>query len=468
MTKAVKILAGQIVATLALAAPSALAVTVYGEAELRADDAEEGDFLGDGVALSGDTVLVGAWGVDDVGGNAGAVYVFVRNGDSWEQEAKLLADDGVAYDEFGREVALDGDTALVGVKVHDAVGDASGACYVFTRTSGVWTQEAKLVPDDAHAGDRFGSAVALEGGIALIGAMTDEGQGELSGAAYVFVRAGGVWTQQAKLQAADGGAENTFGRSVDLEGDTAMIGARGVDGAAAGAVYVFTLTAGVWTQQAKLLASDGTDGDGFGVDVSIDDGTALIGAAWSDDSADNSGSAYVFALGAEGWVEEAKLLASDGGNNWAMFGRDLVLHRNIAIIAADGNASLGSQSGAVYVFSREGGVWAEQAKLTAWDGDTGDRFGSGVAFEGTTAIVGAWAHDHGIFASGSAYVFRVFGDGVPATSAAGLVVLVLAMLGVSSYLLKRQGRRRPRFHRWKSITRGNAALSSATRFPPAR
>ena len=165
-----------------------------------------------------------------------------------------------------------------------------------TTTANNWTEKFNLLASDASTGDYFGGSVSLDGNTAVIGARYDDDQGANSGSAYVFTNTGSTWTQQAKLIASDGAAEDHFGWSVSLSGDTALIGARYDDdkGANSGSVYVFTRSGTTWTQQTKLVASDGAAEDQFGCSVSMNDNTALIGAAWDDDQGTSSGSAYVF------------------------------------------------------------------------------------------------------------------------------------------------------------------------------
>ena len=241
-----------------------------------------GDFryadFGSAVALDRDTVLIGApgWRTDNSG--SGDAYIFTRLGRTWTQQARLTAADGTPRANFGVSVALDGDTALIGAPYDDDQGVNSGAVYVFTRSDGAWTQQAKLTAADGALGDNFGGSVALDGNTAVISAYFDDDHGESSGSVYVFTRSNGTWTQQAKVTAADGAAGAYFGGSVALDGDTALILAGYDDdqGARSGAVYVFTRSDGTWTQQAKLTAADGAAGYG---PVALDGDTALIGAS---------------------------------------------------------------------------------------------------------------------------------------------------------------------------------------------
>jgi hypothetical protein len=160
----------------------------------------------------------------------------------WIEKQKLLASDGATNEFFGYTVSLDGDTALIGAPTRYSTD--TGSAYVFTRTTGTWTQQAKLLASDGVTGDDFGRSVSLSGDTALIGAYYDDDNGEHSGSAYVFARTGTTWTQQAKLTASDGAADDWFGESVALDGDTALIGAHGDDnnGPGYGSAYVFTRT----------------------------------------------------------------------------------------------------------------------------------------------------------------------------------------------------------------------------------
>jgi hypothetical protein len=280
-----------------------------------AADAGVSDRFGSSAALSGDTALVGAFLEDpDLGAGpidrAGSAYVFVRSVATWTQQAKLNAGDAEASDWFGRSVALSGDTALVGASYEDpdlGAGpiDRAGSAYVFVRSGSTWSQQAKLNPADAEAGDHFGS-VALSGDTALIGAPNEDpdlGAGPIyaAGSAYVFVRNGTTWTEQAKLNAADAEAADDFGFSVALSGDTTLIGAyeSELSGSGARAAYVHVRNGAIWSQQAKLVAADMEEGDGFGDSVAIFDHIALVGAPVESPDLgsgpiDRAGSVYVF------------------------------------------------------------------------------------------------------------------------------------------------------------------------------
>ncbi|WP_420191935.1 hypothetical protein [Haloplanus salinarum] len=266
---------------------------------ITADDGDGGDHFGDAVALSEGTALIGANRDEDPkGGGAGSAYVFSQDGDSWTQQTKLFADDGAGGDRFGRSVALAGGTALVGAPGDDSTGGhRAGSAYVFTQTNNEWTQEAKLTADDRDKQDYFGGSVAIAGDTALVGAQWDEDpNGDSAGSAYVFTRTDGEWSQQAKLIPDDGDSDDTFGQSVTLSMDTALIGAPADEDPAgqwSGSAYVFTQADGEWSQQAKLTAKDSTEGDYFG-SVALDNGLAVVGAPGDSSIAYYSGAAHIF------------------------------------------------------------------------------------------------------------------------------------------------------------------------------
>ncbi|HRI65111.1 MAG TPA: hypothetical protein PK156_12770 [Polyangium sp.] len=275
----------------------------------------------------------------------------------------------------------------------------------------IWLQHAKLAASDARSYAEFGISIALSGDTALVGAMVDNYR---QGAAYLFTRSGGVWTEQQKLTASDGETDDEFGFSVALSGDTALVGAHQAGIGAniyQGSAYVFTRSGGVWTEQQKLTASDGAEGDFLGRAVALSGDTALVGADYDQIGAnDLQGSAYVFTRSGGVWTEQQKLTASDGETD-DLFGGSVALSGDTALVGAvydDVGANIHQGSG--YVFTRSGGVWTAQQKLTASDGAEYDDFGVSVALDGNTALVGAHQNDIAAnfeFHEGAAYVFQV-------------------------------------------------------------
>lgn len=365
--------------------------------KLSASDGETSDQFGLSVALDGDTAVIGAVKDGDNGQYAGSAYVFTRTDNIWTLQQKLLASDGQAHDFFGYSVAISGDTVLIG-----AIGVDSflGAVYVFTRSGSAWTQQAELFATDGAINDQFGCSVSLKGDTALVGAY---GHDSNEGSAYVFTRSGTAWSQQAQLLASDGSVNDQFGFSVALGDDTALVGAHWDEDNEeyeSGSAYVFTRTGTTWSFQQKLVASDAAASDEFGLSVSLSGEFALIGAP-KNDVASLPGSAYIFSRSGTLWTEQAKLVASDGAAP-DYFGCSVALDGDTALVGAFWGDGMQTDSGSAYVFSRSGTLWTEQAKLVASDGEGYEEFGYSVSLCQDTALIGAFGDDS---AKGSAYIF---------------------------------------------------------------
>jgi hypothetical protein len=359
-------------------------------AKLTASDGAAYDYFGRSFSISNESLIIGAYG-DDTG--RGSAYVFKRQGTSWLQETKLVASDSATGDYFGYSVSIDGDYAVI-----TAPGDDSyrGSVYVFKRSGSTWTQIAKLIASDGAAEDVFGISVSLRGEYAIIGAWHDDNQ---RGSAYVFRRSEGGWVQEAKLNASDGVIGDHFGLSVFLDGESAAVGSFEAN-ASRGSVYIFKRSGTSWTEECKLLASDGASFDNFGVSIWLDGDYALIGANGYDM---HRGCAYVFQRSGNSWVEQTKLTASDGAIQ-DNFGRSVSLCDGYAIIGAVGVETF---QGAAYVFQRSGDGWIQQQKLMASDGAIEDNFGHTVLVSGYYIFVNAYEHDTAAGANaGAVYVFK--------------------------------------------------------------
>ncbi|MEX2124868.1 MAG: FG-GAP repeat protein [Woeseia sp.] len=385
---------------LLLGAPGVFALTLAEVAKLVASDTGTGNAFGDPVAFSGDTVVIGAPQDGDFGEFSGAAYVFTRLGTTWTQQAKLTASDAAEFDEFGGSVAISGDTVVIGAPRDDDAGMDIGSAYVFTRTGTSWTEQAKLTASDAAENDQLGSSVAVSDDTVVIGSTQDDD----AGSAYVFTRAGTSWTEQAKLTGSEVAESDAFGLSVAVSGDTAVIGVPFLDGAGdgSGAAYVFTRTGSDWTEEATLTASDAAENDQLGRSVAVSGDTVVVGSTEDDDAGFASGSAYVFTRTGTNWTEQAKLTASDAAE-FDRFGESVAVNDDTIVIGVRDKGDAGGQSGAAYVFTRIGTSWTELAKLTPNDGVPFDHFGDSVAVSGDTIVVGAAASGFG----GSAYVFSL-------------------------------------------------------------
>ncbi|MCA8942921.1 MAG: FG-GAP repeat protein [Planctomycetes bacterium] len=484
---------------------------------LKASNPDANDNFGISMAVDGDTIVVGASregsDADGVDGNqadngaadSGAAYVFVRSGDTWVQQAYLKASNSDVGDFFGVSVAISGDTIVVGAVYEDSAattidGDQSdesaslaGAAYVFVRNGTTWSQQAYLKASNAEANDHFGAAVAIDGDTIVVGAPFEDSDADgangnqqdnsqpYAGAVYVFRRNVGVWTQEAYLKASnsDGGVfgphglyyGDRFGDSLALEGDTLVVGApfeyggaTGVNGDesdnstnAAGAAYVLRRQGTTWTQQAYLKASNPDIYDTFGHCVALSGDTVVVGAPLedsgatgvagdhTDDGTMNSGAAYVFEWDGLAWSQAAYLKASNTDPK-DRFGYAIAIEQGTLVIGGHGESgsasgiggdeALDDQSfaGAAYLFARDSGSWRQQSYLKASNPDRLDQFGFSLAMSGGTLVVGAnqeasaasgvngSASDDSLYGAGAAYVFdvglAVSGTGCPEAAAA--------------------------------------------------
>jgi hypothetical protein len=384
------------------------------EARLTASPGQAGASFGFSLAASGNTLVVGAQQEDTAGGaDAGAVYVFVRAGSSWSLQQRLTAPDGAEGDLFGISVSVSGDTAVVGADFHDtAAGADAGAAYVFVRAGTVWTLQQKITAPDAATDDRFGFLVSVSGDTLVAGShLDDTPAGADAGSAYVFTRTGAVWTLQQKLTPADAAPDDRFGFPLSLSGDTLLAGSYRDDntgGADAGSVYVFVRAGASWSVQQKLTASDGAADDQFGRWVSVSGDTAVVGSILDDNaSGADAGSAYVYVRAGATWTQQQKLTAPDGAAA-DQFGRSVsVAGDTIAVGAYAHDTPAGADAGAAYVFTRSGSTWTPQWKMAAPDGGPGDLFGRTVAVVGDTVVAGAEGSDTpGGAGAGASYVFR--------------------------------------------------------------
>ena len=462
------------------------------QAYLKATNADVVDFFGGSVAIFGELVVVGAPHEDSnatgINGNqsdnsapqSGAAYIFERVGGVWSQQAYLKASNADPADLFGSSVAISGDLVVVGAYAersnatgvngneNDNSAIYSGAAYIFERVGGVWSQQAYLKASNTDDSDLFGSSVAISGELVVVGAHQEDSSSTgvngnqtvrgaySSGAAYIFERSSGVWSQQAYLKASNADPGDQFGSSVAISGELVVVGAwlesggaRGVNvdevsnnRTASGAAYIFERASGVWSQRAYLKASNADVDDNFGASVAISEELVVVGAwhecsnatgvngSQSNNSAVNSGAAYIFERVFGVWSQEAYLKASNTDVD-DEFGLSISVSDERVIVGAwqessnasgvDGNESDDSaaQSGAAYIFERVGGIWSQMAYLKASNTGASDRFGRAVAITGELAIVGAYAEssnatgingnesDNSAAASGAAYIFEL-------------------------------------------------------------
>jgi hypothetical protein len=373
--------------------------------KLLASDGAIGDWFGNAVAVSGDVAVIGAFGDRDNGVSAPSAYVYRFDGIRWVEEQKLRASDVQGFDLFGAAVAVSGDVVVIGAWGEDDKGRDSGSAYVYRYDGNVWDEEQKLVASDGAAVDRFGRSVAVSGDVAVIGARDDDVVFPDSGSAYVYRFDGSGWVEEQKLLASDATFLHGFGASVAVSGDVAVIGADfdRDNGFRAGAAYVYRHDGTGWVEEQKLLASDGQARDVFGISVSLTEDVAVIGARDDDDVVGlDVGSAYVYRFDGNDWVEEQKLLASDG-QALDRFGRSVSVTGDVAVIGAREADVMGPDTGAAYVYQYDGNGWIEEQKLLASDISALEWFGTSVAVAGDVAVIGAFD----AFNKGSAYVYAL-------------------------------------------------------------
>ncbi len=364
--------------------------------KLNAADGAAGDEFGAAVAIEGDTMVAGAPFADE---GRGAVYVFTRGpGGAWTQTARLEPDGPPTAANFGSDVDVAGNTIAIG-----APGGETGSAFVFNAGGdGVWSQTAELVPNDAETGDLAGASVALSGDTILVGASLEDAAGSSSGSVYAFVRAAdGTWSQQAKLIASDANTADLFGDAVELVADIAVVGARADDdsGSGSGSAYIFTRSrADIWSQQAKLVASDAAAAGLFGAALSFDGTQLVVGAP-------GAGSAYVFE--SPGWEETFKL---DGA---LLYGGDVAIDGEALAVATQAVAS-----GTVDVYRRSEALLPPPVPVGVFDPATGvwsmadDTGGVSTFFYGIPGdipLVGDWDCDGddtvGMFRPGNGFVY---------------------------------------------------------------
>ncbi len=372
------------------------AITVAGRALAQGDlvevaklTASDASFTyGRSVSLDGSVAICGAPSTDS---NRGAAYISRHDGVTWTEEQKLVASDAGAGHQFGGSVSIDGDVALIGAEFVDG---GMGAAYVFRFDGSTWTEEQKLTGSGAF---NFGVSVSLDGNTALVGAP---GEDFNAGAVYVFRFDGSTWALQQKLTASDGAADDRFGGGVSLHGDLALCGAA-FENDQAGSAYVFRFDGATWTEEQKLVASDGDDLDFFGFAVAIEADAAVIGSMGDDDRGEGAGAAYVYRFDGTTWIEEQKLTASDG-KGAEQFGSSVALDGDAAVVGAFIDDDFGFGAGSAYTFRYDGSTWTESQKLIASDASASDAFGKSVALSDGVVLAGASGDDG---STGSAYVF---------------------------------------------------------------
>jgi hypothetical protein len=387
------------------------------EQKVTSEDGQANDLFGFRVLVSGNTAVISAPAPIY---RPGAVYIFTNSNGTWTQTQKLIPSPDLPpppnwSDFFGWSLALSGDTLLVGAPFTFGAQGPIGAAFVFTQSGGVWTQTDQLTASDAAVIDYFGWAVGLVNDTAVVGSY-NHNAGE--GAAYVFTNSGGTWSQTQEIFPSDGaqGDGHQFGSSVAFDGRTILVGAPGPDYTTGvypqGAAYAFRNSAGTWQETQKLIASDGMPGDQFGFSLEIFDRTSLIGApAANIGSNPHQGAAYVFGRSHGTWTQEQKLTASNG-LAYDQFGQSVAFQKRTALIGEwshdddPNHPPPPPKSGLSYLFRSMNGTWNESRQFAASDGQPGDSFGWDVAMDRGIHLIGAQGTVNGNTFQGAAYFYE--------------------------------------------------------------
>ena len=404
--------------------------------KLVANDARDEDQFGNSVDIFGDLAVVGAWRRDSKETETGGAYIYQRDGDSWEQLARLTGSDTRFRSFFGGSVGIFEQRVIVGARngnPFDPVEPAPGTAYIFEQgsKSTIWDEVAQLRGKDTLPADFFGDAVDLGDDLAVVGALRNDEVFVDSGAVYVFEKQDEDWIQVAKLSPSDSTANKFFGLSVAIDGDRIVVGSNDSEAAInAGAAYVFERSPdATWTQIAKLTADDAAAGDAFGTDVSISGGNIIVGASLHNRDGVDQGAAYVFRESEDGWNQTDKLVASDA-EDMDQFGWSVAIAGHSAVVTSiedDGG------TGSSYVFDLSEDIAREVAKIRPKDAGFRDNFGTSVSIFGSEAIIGRWRDDSEARNAGSAYIFAV-----PEPSAllqACVALLLLSAVGARRWRL---------------------------------
>ena len=380
---------------------------------LYAADGNNGDFLGYSVAISGNTMAVGSPYSDPNISNQGSVYVYVLNNGSWTFQAKLTASDAAASDSLGFSVGIYGNTIIAGSHLNNS---AKGAAYIFTRNGTTWTQQQKLVAAEGIANDYAGFSVGIYRDTVVVGAPRRAVSGALlQGAAYIFQRTGTVWSEQQRIIASDGAAGDNFASSVAIDQNSIICGAPyKAIGANTnqGAAYVFTGGGSTWVQQQKLFDPSGTAGADFGYSVSISGNMSAIGAPFaSQGSFVQVGLAYVFSRSGTTWTRSTTLNAPNRTISDRTGAAVAVFGNSVVFTSPNKTIGINDLQGAAYTatFDESTSSWSAIQQLTADEGRSSDQLGNSVAMYGGMVVVGDPFDDPGVSDQGSVYIYQIRG-----------------------------------------------------------
>ncbi len=367
---------------------------------MRAAGTGGGDYFGSSIATSGEWLIAGAPGTDAGDDfNLGSAFAFKTNADGdWRQRQRLEASDRQASDNFGSSVAIAGDRLAIGATGEDGsltcIGTGAGAVYVFTRSGNTWNQAQKLVAPSSHCGALYGYSLAMQGDTLVIGAKQDAAGGTSRGAVYVYQWTGATYAWIQTLTASDAADYDDFGSAVALDDSTLVVGAPRDLAHPAGKAYVFVHN-GTWSQHQILHGTDNNPGDLFGSNVDIDGDLVVVGAQADDTNGYWSGAAHVFSRTGNNWSHQAKLFPPDGDTgDGNLFGWDVDVQGSLILVGAPRDERGGGNygyAGSAYLFTS--GSWTGE-RLVRNDEATQQFFGDRVHLVGSEALVGAFGQNN--------------------------------------------------------------------------
>ena len=378
------------------------------------------DQFGNSVDIDESNAVIGSF-LDDNASltNSGAAYALNIDPTTgaWTSYVKLMSPEQSSGDYFGGSVAVDSGVIFVGAYGDDYLSKIdSGSVFTFRKNTDTWDYESKIMPNDSSATDLFGYSVAADGGYLVVGAPRDDDKGKDSGSAYIFKFNGTAWIQEAKLVASDGGIEDAFGTSVDIDNGRIIVGSKENTHSGkinVGAAYVFRLVSGTWTQEAKLTNGDlGKQYDYFGTDVSIDDERIVVAAKGFDLNATvvNVGAVYSFTLNNGEWILNQRLLNNNNSNDW--FGNSISLDGSyLAVSCLTCDVGSNTNAGKIEIFYFSDGTWENILTYVLSDRETNDRFGSDIEITNNRVIVGARTKSKSALVqqTGAAYLLELSG-----------------------------------------------------------
>ncbi|MCP4246651.1 MAG: hypothetical protein GY778_06350 [bacterium] len=393
---------------------AACSSTSWGQCELdklSGNGGQVGDHFANALSLDGDYLAIGSYMDDFRGSASGSVFVFRRKGPRWLQAANFVSAQTTNGDLLGRSVCVAGERLIVGAHLAESGAhpfSETGRAYIFERTDVGWIEQIALEASDPAGDAHFGWSVAIDGDWAAVAEPKRTLQYTHQGVVYMFRRTAQGWQEEQVLSPSENGTYYNFGYRIAMRGDRLFASgwASVPGGAIAPVVYIFERSDSGWTEEGMLAPTPLVGSDLFGRAIDVHNDVVIIGAKHDDELATNAGAAYVFRHANGSWTQEAKLVASDG-TYMDYFGSSVAIDDDFAVVGAIFDYVSGIESGSAYIFRRDGALWTEQIKLTLADAVGYDWYGTTAAIDGAHAVVGASRHG-----TGAAYLYatRAFGD----------------------------------------------------------